>query len=97
MPLDVTPREMNGIYALALSARLVLGQESEGLRANVGSHRETRAQELLVGRVLKLELHNLLEACDLVAVVVENGAHQGKAAQRPALGLVNVHPFQIDS
>ena len=31
MPLEITQREMNGIYLLALKGRLVLGQESRGL------------------------------------------------------------------
>ncbi len=31
MPLEITQREMNGIYLLALKGRLVLGQESSGL------------------------------------------------------------------
>jgi len=31
MPLEITQREMNGIYLLALNGRLVLGQESNGL------------------------------------------------------------------
>ncbi len=30
MPLEITQREMNGIYLLALKGRLVLGQESSG-------------------------------------------------------------------
>ena len=35
MPLEITQREMNGIYVLALNGRLVLGQESSGLLAVV--------------------------------------------------------------
>ena len=31
MPLEITQREMNGIYVLALKGRLVLGDESIGL------------------------------------------------------------------
>jgi hypothetical protein len=31
MPLEITQREMNGVYLLALKGRLVLGQESRGL------------------------------------------------------------------
>jgi len=31
MPLEITQREMNGIYLLVLKGRLVLGQESSGL------------------------------------------------------------------
>jgi len=34
MPLEITQREMNGIYLLALKGRLVLGQESGGLLGN---------------------------------------------------------------
>jgi anti-anti-sigma factor len=32
MPLEITQREMNGIYLLTLKGRLALGQESNGLR-----------------------------------------------------------------
>jgi anti-sigma B factor antagonist len=35
VPLEITQREMNGIYLLALKGRLALGQESSGLRATV--------------------------------------------------------------
>jgi len=31
MPLEITQREMNGIYLLALKGRLVMGEESSGL------------------------------------------------------------------
>ncbi len=31
MPLEITQRETNGIYLLALKGRLVLGEESSGL------------------------------------------------------------------
>jgi anti-anti-sigma regulatory factor len=31
MPLEITQREMNGVYLLALKGRLALGQESRGL------------------------------------------------------------------
>ena len=31
MPLEITQREVNGIYLLALRGRLVLGEESSGL------------------------------------------------------------------
>jgi hypothetical protein len=32
MPLEITQREIKGIYLLALKGRLVLGEESSGLR-----------------------------------------------------------------
>lgn len=35
MPLEITQREMNGIYVLSLKGRLALGQESTGLRSMV--------------------------------------------------------------
>lgn len=37
MPLEITQREVNGIYLLALRGRLVLGAESDGLRATIES------------------------------------------------------------
>ena len=35
MALEITQREVNGIYLLALRGRLVLGEESNGLRTTV--------------------------------------------------------------
>lgn len=35
MPLEITQREVNGIYVLALRGRLVLGEESNGLRTTI--------------------------------------------------------------
>lgn len=35
MPLEITQRELNGIYLLALNGRLTLGQESSGLRTMI--------------------------------------------------------------
>ena len=35
MPLEITQREVNGIYQLALKGRLVLGDESNGLRTTM--------------------------------------------------------------
>jgi hypothetical protein len=35
LSLEITQRETNGIYLLALSGRLVLGEESMGLRTTV--------------------------------------------------------------
>src|SRR5207249_3631243 len=35
VPLEITQREMNGIYLLALRGRLVLGEESSGFRTTV--------------------------------------------------------------
>ncbi len=35
MPLEITQREINGIYRLALKGRLVFGEESSGLRTMI--------------------------------------------------------------
>ena len=46
MALEITQREINGIYVLALTGRLVLGEESNGLRTTV--------EKLLSGSATKI-------------------------------------------
>ena len=48
MSLEITQREINGIYLLALRGRLVLGEESSGFRATVESLLSTGATKLVV-------------------------------------------------
>jgi len=46
--LEITQREVNGIYLLALRGRLVLGEESSGFRATVEDLLSTGATKLVV-------------------------------------------------
>lgn len=48
MPLEITQREVDRIYVLALSGRLVLGDESNGLRTTVDSLLSSGATRIVV-------------------------------------------------
>src|SRR6266481_3458984 len=48
MPLEITQREMNGIYLLALKGRLVLGQESSGLRTTIDNLLASDATRIVI-------------------------------------------------
>jgi anti-sigma B factor antagonist len=49
VPLEITQREMNGIYVLTLSGRLVMGPESIGLRTAIENLLESGAERIVVG------------------------------------------------
>ena len=64
MPLEITQREMNGIYVLALKGRLVLGQESSGLLTATESGPGERAwSHASPGTHLTLELRRYADFC----------------------------------
>jgi len=48
VPLEITQREMNGIYLLALSGRLALGDESNGLRTTIDNLLSSGATRIVV-------------------------------------------------
>ena len=48
MPLEIIQREMNGIYLLTLRGRLVLGEESNGLRTTVDNLLAAGATRVIV-------------------------------------------------
>lgn len=48
MPLEITQRETNGIYLLSLSGRLVLGQESTGLRTMIDNLLTSGATRMVI-------------------------------------------------
>jgi anti-anti-sigma factor len=48
VPLEITQREVNGIYLLALRGRLVLGDESIGLRTTIDNLLASGATRIIV-------------------------------------------------
>lgn len=85
MPLEITQREMNGIYLLALSGRLVLGQESSGLRMTVDSLLSSGATRM----VINLEHVNYVDSAGLGTLIE---MHRKTKAQGGRLKLCNLRP-----
>ena len=65
MPLEITQREMNGIYLLALKGRLVLGEESSGLLAVIDNLLASGATRV----VINLEQVNYVDSAGLGALI----------------------------
>jgi anti-anti-sigma factor len=65
MPLEITQREMNGIYVLALKGRLVLGQESNGFRTVIDNLLASGATRI----VINLEQVNYVDSAGLGALI----------------------------
>jgi len=65
MPLEITQRETNGIYLLALKGRLALGQESSGLRAMVDELLASGATRI----VINLEHVSFVDSAGLGALI----------------------------
>ncbi len=65
MPLEITQREMDGIYLLALKGRLVLGQESSGLLTMTDNLLASGATRI----VINLEQVNYVDSAGLGALI----------------------------
>ena len=65
MPLEITQREINGVYVLALGGRLVLGEESNGLRTMIDNLLPSGATRT----VLNLEQVNYVDSAGLGALI----------------------------
>ena len=65
MPLEITQREMNGIYLLALNGRLALGPESSGLVATIDNLLASGSTRI----VLNLEHINYVDSAGLGALI----------------------------
>ena len=85
VPLEITQREMSGIYLLALRGRLVLGEESSGFRATVESLLSSGATKIVVN----LERVNYVDSAGLGALIE---AHRNTAAKGGRLKLSNLGP-----
>ena len=85
MPLEITQREMNGIYLLGLKGRLVLGQESSGLLTMVDNLLASGATRM----VINLEQANYVDSAGLGALIE---MHRKIKAKGGVLKLCNLGP-----
>ena len=85
VPLEITQREMNGIYLLALRGRLILGEESSGFRATVDNLLSSGARKIVVN----LEHVHFVDSAGLGALIE---AHRKTKAQGGRLRLSNLGP-----
>jgi anti-anti-sigma factor len=85
VPLEITQREANGIYILSLKGRLVLGEESGGLRTTVENLLSSGATRL----VINLEHANYIDSAGLGALIE---AHRTTKASGGRLKLANLGP-----
>jgi anti-sigma B factor antagonist len=85
MPLEITQREMNGIYLLALKGRLVLGHESSGLRTTIDKLLESGVTRI----VLNLKDVNYVDSAGLGALIE---MHRETKAKGGGLKLCNLGP-----
>jgi anti-sigma B factor antagonist len=65
VPLEITQREVNGIYLLALRGRLVLGEESSGLLTVIDKLLASGATRM----VINLEHVNYVDSAGLGALI----------------------------
>jgi len=85
MPLEITQRETNGIYLLALKGRLVLGQENGGLLAMTDNLLASGATRI----VINLEQVNYVDSAGLGALIE---IHRKTKAKGGSLKLRNLGP-----
>ena len=85
MPLEITQREMNGIYLLALKGRLVLGQECIGLRTMIDNLLLSGATRI----VINLEQVNYVDSAGIGALIE---IHRNIRAKGGSLKLCNLGP-----
>ena len=83
--LEITQREMDGIYLLALRGRLVLGDESSGFRTTVDKLLSLGAKRIVVN----LEHVNYVDSAGLGALIE---AHRKTKAKGGRLKLSNLRP-----
>lgn len=85
MPLEITQREMNGIYLLVLKGRLVLGEESNGFRTTIDDLLATGATRIVVN----LERVDYVDSAGLGALIEAHRKTKDKGAR---LKLSNLGP-----
>lgn len=85
MPLEVTQRELNGIYVLALKGRLALGLESNGLGTMIENLLASGATRV----VINLEHVDYVDSAGLGALIE---AHRRTKAKGGHLKLCNLRP-----
>ena len=85
MPLEITQREMNGIYLLELKGRLVLGQESRGLLTMFDNLVASGAARI----VINLGQVNYVDSAGIGALIE---IHRNTRAKGGGLKLCNLGP-----
>jgi anti-anti-sigma factor len=85
VPLEITQRETNGICLLALKGRLVLGDESNGLRTTVDHLLSSGATRI----VICLEHVNYMDSAGLGSLIE---SHRKTKAMGGRLLLTNLGP-----
>jgi anti-sigma B factor antagonist len=85
MSLEITQRETNGIYLLALKGRLVLGQESRGLLTLIDKLLASGATRM----VINLEQVNYVDSAGLGALIEMQRKTKAKGG---SLKLCNLGP-----
>jgi anti-anti-sigma factor len=85
MPLEITQRDMNGIYLLALKGRLALGEESSGLLAMIDNLLASGATRI----VINLEQVNYVDSAGLGALIE---MHRKTKAKGGSLKLCHLGP-----
>ena len=85
MALEISQREVNGVYVLSLKGRLVLGDESGGFRSTVENLLKTGANKI----VINLEGINYVDSAGLGAIIE---AHRNTKARGGHLKLCNLGP-----
>jgi anti-sigma B factor antagonist len=83
--LEITQRESNGIYLLALKGRLVLGDESNGFRTTIDKLLATGATKI----VINLEHVSYVDSAGLGALIE---MHRKTKAKGGHLKLTNLGP-----
>jgi anti-sigma B factor antagonist len=83
--LEITQREVNEVYVLALKGRLVLGDESNGFRSTIENLLKTGATKI----VINLEHVNYVDSGGLGAVIE---AHRNTKVRGGHLKLSNLGP-----
>jgi anti-anti-sigma factor len=85
LPLEITQREVKGVYVLTLQGRLVLGQESAGFRATAENLLSSGATRI----VINLAKANFIDSAGLGALIE---AHRTTKAKGGRLALCNLGP-----
>jgi anti-anti-sigma factor len=85
VPLEITQREMNGIYLLSLKGRLVLGDESNGLRTVIEKLLSSGATRI----VINLEHVNYVDSSGVGSLIEAHRKTKNKGGQ---LKLSNLRP-----
>jgi anti-sigma B factor antagonist len=85
MALEITQREINGIYLLALRGRLALGQESSGLRTMIDNLLASGATRIVVN----LEHVSYVDSAGLGALIE---MHRKTKAKSGSLKLCHLGP-----